>query len=57
MAEAITVDFTQFQDCETLYDAAYLWAEQNDIPTWNGWTSLIAQLRRRYPNDPAHSGL
>ena len=30
---------------------------RHDSPTWNGWMSLVAQLRRYYPNDPAHTEL
>ena len=45
MAEAIAVDYAQLEGCETVYEPAFLWAEQHEVPTWNGWTSLVAQLR------------
>ena len=57
MAEAIALDYSQLEGCGNVYEAALQCATQHSVPTWNGWTSLVAQLRRYYPDDPAHSEL
>ena len=46
MPETVDVDFDELRDMETVFEAAYLWAERNATPTWNQWVSLISQLRR-----------
>ena len=40
MAETVEVDFDGLQDMHTIYEAAYLWAERNEIPTWIHWVSF-----------------
>ena len=57
MSEAIALDLSQFEGCVDVRSAAFLWASRNETPTWNGWVSIIRQLRRLYPDDPAHSEL
>ena len=57
MTEAVEVDFAQLESCEDVASAAMLWASRNPTPTWNGWVSLMAQLRRYFPEDPAHADL
>ena len=52
MAETVDVDFDELQDMQTVFEAAYLWEECNEVRTWNHWVSLISHLRRRYPGDP-----
>ena len=46
MAEAIALDYSQLEGCGNVYEAASQRATQQSVPTWNGWTSLVAQLRR-----------
>ena len=57
MAETVELDFDELQDMQTVFEAAYLWAERNEIPSWNQWVSLISKLRRRYPDDPQFAGV
>ena len=44
MSEAAVVDLDALQECANVFEAAYLWAERNDIPTWNGRAPLIFGL-------------
>ena len=46
MAETVEVSFEELQGIDTIFDAAFYWAERNEVPTWNEWVSLISQLRR-----------
>ena len=57
MAETVEVSFEELQGIDTIFDAAFYWAERNDVPTWNEWVSLISQLRRYYPDDPQFAGV
>ena len=50
-SEAITIVWADLAGCLTAEDALRTWARNNDPPTYNGWASVVSQIRRRYPGD------
>ena len=56
------IDSAHIASCGTFREACHAWAASNDVPSFNRWQSVFAQIARQYPSDvevpqPADGGI